>query len=318
MYLTDFALFVLKLSFLAKKSQSSSGRGEDYVKLEEALDGAEKTAELHEELWDCVRSKLEGEVIGAAAPPGAPPGSLSPIQPRYHTGMSPFTTTLSVEVLSNETRSAAYEDVRHSRDDGVFKQGFLFVSSGYFSKRRRRWHRLFSTKLYAVDNPKSADDPSCESTVIIDVTGATVACKPGHVPHVIILVPSNGKRLELQAENEDEMVQWIQAIKRCAAGAPGRPKQINRATIQSTQEMEPELDTFYSSAKSKEFVSGTASVSVTSPAKAKQEEVFYDVITRPGPAAAQVLDFVSTNPTCAECSFVPVSWVSTSLGNLIC
>jgi hypothetical protein len=225
--------------------------------------------------------------------------------------MTAYTTTLSVEVLSNETRSAAYEDVRHSRDDGVFKQGYLFVPSGYFSRRKRRWHRLFSTKLYAIDNPKSSEDPSCDSTVITDVTGATVACKPGPAPHVIILVTTDGKRLEFQAENEDEMVQWIQAIKRCAAGAPGRPKQVNRATIQSTEQIDPEPEIFYSSTKGSNFVSGTASVSVPS---AKKEEVFYDVITRPGPAAPMVLEFVSKNPTCAECSFVPVSWVSTSLG----
>ena len=48
--------------------------------------------------------------------------------------MAPYTASLHTEVLSNETRGAAYEDVRHARDDGVFKQGFLLVASGYFSR----------------------------------------------------------------------------------------------------------------------------------------------------------------------------------------
>jgi hypothetical protein len=51
----------------------------------------------------------------------------------------------------------------------------------------------------------------------------------------MILATADGKRLELQAENEDEMVQWIQAIKRCAAGAPGRPKIVTRGAVSSTK-----------------------------------------------------------------------------------
>ena len=210
-------------NFLTKKCQSASGRGEDYDKLEKGLIEVKQTARLHDELWDSVRQKLEGEVIGAAAPPGAPPGSLSPIQPRIHSGMAIYTNTLTTEVLSNDTRSAAYEDVRHARDDGVFKQGYLFINSGsYFMRPKRKWHRLFSSKLYIVENPKDIDDPSCESTIVADITGSSVTAKPGKIPHLFVLITAENKKIDLQAENDDEMVQWIQAIRRCAGGAPGR------------------------------------------------------------------------------------------------
>ena len=89
---------------------------------------------------------------------------------------------------------------------------------------KRKWHRLFSTKLYIVENPKGMDDPSCESTIVTDISGSTVTAKPGKIPHVFVLHTAENKKLELQAENDDEMVQWIQAIRRCAGsgGAPGR------------------------------------------------------------------------------------------------
>jgi len=88
---------------------------------------------------------------------------MSPIQPRMHQGMpAAYTACLHTEVLSNETRAAAYEDVHHDRDDGIFKQEYLFVGSGFFSRRKRTWYRLFSTKLYSLESPKAAADPSCE------------------------------------------------------------------------------------------------------------------------------------------------------------
>jgi hypothetical protein len=79
----------------------------DFTALEENLFKVRAVATENEELWGCVRAKLEGELIGAAAPPGAPPGALSPIQPRNHIGMPTYTSSISIEVLSSDTRSVS-------------------------------------------------------------------------------------------------------------------------------------------------------------------------------------------------------------------
>jgi hypothetical protein len=71
-----------------------------------------------EALWSFVRAKLSGELMGAMPPPGAPPGALSPVQPRWHPGMPVYTANLSTEVMSAGSRSATFEDMRHARDDG--------------------------------------------------------------------------------------------------------------------------------------------------------------------------------------------------------
>jgi hypothetical protein len=68
--------------------------------------------------WDSVRVRLAGELAGALAAPGSPAGSLSPVNPRNHQGMPPYTAVITTEVLSNSTRNASHFDRRHARDDG--------------------------------------------------------------------------------------------------------------------------------------------------------------------------------------------------------
>ena len=74
--------------------------------------------EKKDALWKFVRAKLQGELMGAMPPPGAPPGALSPVQPRWHPGMPVYTATITTEVLSAGSRTATFEDMRHARDDG--------------------------------------------------------------------------------------------------------------------------------------------------------------------------------------------------------
>lgn len=69
-------------------------------------------------LWQFVRARLEGELAGAMPPPGAPPGALSPVQPRWHPGMPVYTANITTEILSFGSRHATFEDLRHARDDG--------------------------------------------------------------------------------------------------------------------------------------------------------------------------------------------------------
>ena len=163
---------------------------------------------------------------------------MCPIQPRMHQGMpAAYTACLHTEVLSNETRAAAYEDVHHDRDDGIFKQEYLFVGSGFFSRRKRTWYRLFSTKLYSLESPKAAADPSCEMVKVSCDTCVVsflllfthCVCVPGRastgydgryckqhgvrkVPHVLILATAD--RLELQA------VACLRLSASCRSGSP--------------------------------------------------------------------------------------------------
>ena len=166
---------------------------------------AEQSMKRNASLWDSVRGRLQGELIGALPPPGAPAGALSPVQPRSHLGFYSYSSTLTTEVLSSGTRNATFDENRHARDDGVFKQGYLFVP-GLFFKKYRRWYRLYSSKLYLVELLPNADAPTCTVTIVCDVQGATICAKPGTVPHKFIIATKDGRRFEFQAENEDEMI----------------------------------------------------------------------------------------------------------------
>lgn len=200
-----------------------------FLSLKESSIEADKVMNTNSILWEGLGKRLQGELIGAMAPPGSPPGALSPVQPRFHTGMPAYTATLTTEVLSPGTRSATYEDTRHARDDGIFKQGYLFVQSGiFFGRRRRKWYRLYATKLYTVE--VIANSAECNMEIVCDVFQSSIIAKPGDMPHKFIITSSTNQKIELQAENEDEMVKWITAIRRCANGAAGRPNSIRLKT----------------------------------------------------------------------------------------
>jgi hypothetical protein len=69
-------------------------------------------------LWGRMRARLQGELLGAMPPPGAPPGALSPIQPRKHHGIPLYSVAITTEVLSINTRRATFDDTRHANDEG--------------------------------------------------------------------------------------------------------------------------------------------------------------------------------------------------------
>lgn len=73
------------------------------------------------------------------------------------------------------------------------------------------------------------------------------------------------------------------------------------------------------------LIEGTASTISTAvdmhatASKTTNDTIFYDSSNRhAGPAAQIVLDFVSKNKTCTECTQSSVSWISTSLGCSLC
>ena len=201
-----------------------------FTSLNDSSIEADKVMKTNLILWEGLGKRLQGELIGAMAPPGSPAGALSPVQPRNHIGMPPYATTLTTEVLSPGTRSSTYEDMRHARDDGIFKQGYLFVQSGiFFGKRKRKWHRLYASKLYTVE--VITNSAECNMEIVCDVFEATIVAKPGDMPHKFIITTKNNQKVELQAENEDEMVKWITALRRCSNGLAGRPTSLKLLSI---------------------------------------------------------------------------------------
>lgn len=270
-------LFYLLGQFAQSFGKVCADRDDFFEHRKNASLTAEKIMFNNVTLYGGLRSRLQGELMGALPPPGAPPGALSPVQPRSHLGMLPFTTLLTTEVLSRGTRSASYEDVRHARDDGIYKQGYLFTPGGIFVRRRRKWHRLYGTKLYIMEAVSNA--PSCNMEIVCDVLDSTVCAKPGEMPHKFIIATSGGSRIELQAENEDEMVKWISALRRCAFGSIGKKD----STI-----------------------------------KLEENDVSIEIYNNNPTTALLVKQFVKKNMCCAECRDEPVAWISTSLGVTLC
>jgi len=260
--------------------------------IEEALPAAAVDLNSQDMLWGRVRARLQGELMGAMPAPGSPPGALSPIQPRTHQGMPVYSATISTEVLSSSTRKATFNDVRHAADEGVFKQGYLCVKTGYFGTKKRKWHRLYATTLYLTDI--AAGQPSCSMEPVCDIKDCSVTVKPGDQPYTFIIGTSDGTRLEFQAESEDEMVLWITAIRRCSVSAPGR----HTTAVGRRQMLESSTDDNI----------GEGEVPLLLPPESPQD----------GPGKKLLREFVTANRTCAECNSGPVTWLSTSLGITLC
>ena len=253
--------------------------------------------------WGSVRDRLKGELLGARAAPGSPSGALSPLNPRQHQGMPPYTAVITTEILSNSTRNASYYDIAHARDEGVYKQGYLFSwVSKYFGTRKRRWYRLYATKLYYVKfNP---DELSCSMSVIADMSGCSVCAKPGDMPFLFGVTPTGLSEIDFQAENEDEMVLWITAIRRCSVSAPGRPL---KALIgdHSTTGVCTVADT------------GEGDTAVR--LRLERSNVAITSSQRNPEAEEELIKFLRENNYCAECgSQSQLKWISTSLGITLC
>jgi len=203
---------------------------------------ARKEFETEQRLWQNVRMRLEAELSGALPPPGAPPGALAPVSPRGLTACPPYLTTLATEVLTLETQKASHRDTRHARDEGVLKQGYLYSSRSVFSwSHTRNWYRLHGGNLYVIkDESEGANELNNE--FLCDVKTCTAVAKPGRVPFCFIIVNDDGYRLELQAENEDEMVRWIAAVRRCRQRFGKKNPQKQRSRDKKDQAAQQLLD----------------------------------------------------------------------------
>lgn len=108
-----------------------------------------------------------------------------------------------------------------------------------------------------------------------------------------MIVGRDGQRFEFQAENEDEKMKWMTAIRRCAAAAaaaadgaagPGSPRPRHPLLQQVTR-------------------------CVTAVALVHSE---WDA------SRNHRAQFMETNDTCGECGQPEVAWVSTNIGVTLC
>lgn len=310
-----------------------------------------------EGLWMTVRARIEGELSGAMPPPGAPAGAMSPVQPRQHNGMPTYTLPIHTEVLRKNTRLASYDERRHAQDDGVYKQGFLFNFGGIFTSRKRQWYRLYHNKLYTMH----FNSPSVDSTVVCDMTNAKVQVRiDKKTPHVFSIIcapdeknPSTlsslsitsvmrgkqGKTIELQADNEDEMVMWVQALRRCSNPlsrmqdprvAPRRTS-VNAQNIKSIRNDSKGNSNGNGDGNENEKTDDRKQTTVTQESsdpeveksdnhiqnKSENDNLALEVVST-GRAATLLHKVIAKHPCCGECNASPVTWISSSLGITLC
>lgn len=118
--------------------------------------------------------------------------------------------------------------MRHAVDDGgllylpmihttssilsVFRQGYLWVKRGIFSPKIRqvepilnhdldespirKWHRLYTTKLYTVS--LAPDQPTCLIDVVCEIGQCLVSVKLGDAPYVFTICTPDGGRFDFQ------------------------------------------------------------------------------------------------------------------------
>jgi len=222
------------LTVSAAALQSSQGQ----------LETAERSMEVKDELWQGMATRLKHELLCQLPPPNSPLLAACPVQPRAHRHNDYYSLSfaLTTEILSGGTRNARFEERRHALTrDGVYRQGWLLQRMGFFSggATRRQWFRLHQNLLNVVtssssggggsssnnNNNKSSSGGGSFSTtdtqVVCDVSGAVVSHVGEGALFGFRLTLAGGRRsFDFQAENEEELVKWVQALRRCA-GAGG-------------------------------------------------------------------------------------------------
>lgn len=249
-------------------------------KLNVGIPQAEREREHQEQLWDRVRGRLCGELMGEKPPPGAPSNALSPDYAKAirHAGIYLWSLSLKTEVLTENTRAASEASLRHVRD-GVYKQGYLTVltpTSILFGRRVRSWYRLYGSKLYMA----RADMESCDFDFVLSIRGAVIrAVTEADSPHIFRVTTAaaeGGSVHDFQADNDDECYQWLTTLCRWSGESDDGQGERERGHSFPTHAASQQRDN------------------------------------------PKWKAFLDKNNTCADCGHPNVKWLSLNLGVTIC
>jgi len=160
-------------------------------------------------------------------------------------------------------------------------------SRGYANARSREWHRLHNGSLYSY----SAGGHS--ERKVLDLQGCSVhrgrhraAADGGRGGRGILgatfafaILKADGHRAIFQAENDDEVIKWVSALRRATAYACASPRSPPRSDDAGTPRSPTAVD---------------------------------------APNALLIERFAFQNPACAECGDGAVEWVSMAVGVTLC
>lgn len=304
--LTDGAIDVYYRRGLHRCEASTERRGLTL----RAIAVAKDRAEIDERLWQVILDRLEAELHGELPPPGAPgkaraegpPARLlaaeSKALPQLTAGTPTWSAALNTEVLSHSSLSASKFDLAHVRDEGILKQGYLHRRdvdglSGLFDtmagRSRRRWHRLHNGALFIVEDANErrlCDLRGCDvhrgyHKARDSTSGGVLAGS-----FAFAIIRPDGHKLAFQAENEDELIKWISALRRSTRWRElgGKPRTLpDRAPPQRSNNVD--------------------------------DLAKFALDTRNSKLVAQL---ALANPRCAECGDKDPEWVATAVGVVVC
>lgn len=118
--------------------------------------------------------------------------------------MSVFTFHISVQTrIFNSQARTRFADVKKEE---VILNFILFMHwnksllliSYHIISSRRKWHRLYSTKLYTVEVSDAVDSLACTMNVLCDVGNCAVNFKPGDLPFAFTITTKEQQKIELQ------------------------------------------------------------------------------------------------------------------------
>ena len=256
----------------------------------------------------------------AVAPPrqlDAPP-DLASTSRNPTLGAPPWSAALTTEVLASASLAASRADLAHARDEGVLKQGYLYrrdldglasLLRGIATKPKRKWYRLHNGALYVVDAIGDGESKLCDLRGCAVHRGASDRFAMSRMRRnnaekkdtqqdtvrgsedtgwtwSFILVRPDGHRLAFQADNDDELLKWISALRRST-----KWRDLKASTNYLLQrKRDPPFDDM---------------------------DVDRDCAVDQGNADL-IATFVRANPRCAECGKPDVEWVATAVGCTLC
>ena len=275
------------------------------------IDRSVQQEEQDKRMWDIIESRLEAELKGALPPPRSPLGAQAPVYPRQEGDTHlPEIANITTEVLGRVSRGASHKDLVHARDEGILKQGYLFTNTSIFhlkKARRRKWHRIHKGTLYYL----TSSEGDIRYVPVISLKDSIVSIKEnGRKPFTFTIkskLTTNSflqadPILEFQCENEDDLINWITAIRRCRSRFGFESLAGGNTTIKKIKDNNNDQnnnnDNNISGKRSSSFSNGhDLDAYVTDPS---------------------LTEILEKSPTCCDCSDQNITWISVNLCMTLC